>query len=161
MDASAPSTIQPTPAWSFAGPTPADRALSAQLEAEVATASAAQARMELLSVKIAADGLPRQWPDAAYLQMDYSDQRHGALVPAAVLDANGEVLDDDTELWDELDNGADVPALIGNLSDDRGDWSAHRTFRNGQLCLDLKKAAAMTTKEIGSSAGVQEYSPFG
>lgn len=74
---------------SLAGPTAADLALGAQLEAEVATASAAQERMELLSVKVAAEDLLRQWPDAAYLQMDYSDQRYGALAPAAVLDANG------------------------------------------------------------------------
>jgi len=36
------------------GPTADDLALSAQLDAEVATASAAQARMEMPSVKIAA-----------------------------------------------------------------------------------------------------------
>lgn len=62
-----------------------------------------------------------------------------ALVPAAVLNANGEVLDDDMELWGRARQRRRRPALIGNLSDDRGDWSAHRTFRNGQPCLDLRK----------------------
>jgi len=34
--------------------------------------------MHLLSVKIEAEGgVLRQWPRAAYLQMDYSDQRYG------------------------------------------------------------------------------------
>jgi len=43
----------------------------------------------------------------------------------------------------------------------------HQTFRNAadrasgvSPCLGLKKAA-MTTKEIGSSTGVQQYNPFG
>ncbi len=113
-------------------PPPGDRVLSAHLDAEVATASAAQARMELVSVKIAAEGVLRQWPDAFSLQMDHSDQRYGGLVPAAVLDADGQELDDDMELRDDLESGAHVPDLIGNLSDDHGDWSVHRTFRNGQ-----------------------------
>lgn len=56
-------------------------------------------------IEIAAEGLLRQWLDAPYPQMGYSDFRHGARVPAAVLDANGDVLDDHTEPWDELDNG--------------------------------------------------------
>ncbi len=80
-------------------PTADDPALSARLNAEVATASAAQARMELLSAKISADGVLRQWPDAVYLQMDHSDQRYEGLVPVAVLDADRQELDGDMELW--------------------------------------------------------------
>jgi len=64
------------------------------------------------------------------------------------------------ELWHELDSSAHVP-------DDRGDWSVHRvrqqrgpTRQESNPCLDLKKAAAMTAKEIGASTGVQEYSSF-
>lgn len=94
----APSTIQPTPAWTFGGPTADDLALSARLDAEVRAASAAQARVQLLSVKIAAEGVLRQWPGAAYLRMDYSDQEYGAMVPVAVLDADGQELDDGMEL---------------------------------------------------------------
>ncbi len=61
------------------------------------------------------------------------------------------------ELWHELDSSAHVP-------DDRGDWSVHRvrqqrgpTRQESNPCLDLKKAAAMTAKEIGEHrrAGVQ------
>lgn len=68
-------------------------------------------------------GILRQWLDAAYLQMEYSDQKYGALTPWTILDADGAVLDDDRDMWDELDNGANVPTLISNLSDDGGDWS--------------------------------------
>lgn len=120
-------------------------------------------------MKIASEGVLRHWPDAVYLQMDYSDQRYGGLVAVAVLDADGEELDGgNMELWDELDNGADVSVLIGNLDDDRGDWSVHRTYATSEArasgvnpFLDIKMAAAMTTKEIGSSAGATQYSPFG
>ena len=87
-DASVPSTIQPIPAWT-GGPTADDLVLSARLDGEVRAASAAQARVQLLSVKIAAEGVLRQLPDAAYLQLDHSDEEYGALVPAAVLDAQG------------------------------------------------------------------------
>ncbi len=65
----------------------------------------------------------RRWPDAVYLQLNHSGQRYGGLVPVALLDADGQELDGDMELWDELDSGAHVPDLIGNLNDDRGDWS--------------------------------------
>lgn len=130
-------------------------------------ASAAQAHVQLLSVKIAAEGFLRHWPGAVYLQIDYSDQEHGALVPVAVLDADGQELEVDMELWDELDSGAHVPDLIGNLNDHCGDWSVHRTYANSEAPrqastrADLKKAAAMTSKEIGSTSGVHDYSPFG
>ncbi len=58
--------------------------------------------------------------------MDYSDQRYGALVPVAVLDADGQELEA-TWSCDELDGGPHVPDLIGNLNDDCGDWLVHRT----------------------------------
>jgi len=41
-------------------------------------------------------------------------------VPVAVLDADGQELEGDMELWDELERGAHMPDLIGNLNDDRG-----------------------------------------
>jgi len=41
--------------------------------------------------------------------MDHLDQKYGALVPATVRNAAGEELDDDMELWDELESGAHVP----------------------------------------------------
>jgi len=100
------------------------------MDAEVWAASAAQARVQLLSVKIAAEGVLRQWPDAVYLQMDYSDQEYGALVPVAVLHADGQEFDDDMELWDGLDNGADLSSLVANLSDLDDVWSDYRTHYN-------------------------------
>jgi len=114
----------------LAGPTTDDLALSAQLDAEVRSASVAQARVQLLLVEFAADGVLRQWPEAAYLQMDYSDQEYGAMVPVAVLDADGQELDDGMELWDDLDNGADLSSLVGNLNDEDDVWSDYRTHYN-------------------------------
>ena len=99
------------PSIDLGGPTAAGQALSAQLVTEMAAWAAANARVQLLSVKIAAQGVLRQWPDAPYLQMDHSDQRYGGLVAVAVLDADGqERACDMMELWDDLDNGAHVPA---------------------------------------------------
>lgn len=71
------------------GPTAADLVLSAQLDAEVAVAAAARARIQLLSVRVAAEGVLRQWPDGAYLQMDYSDHRYDRRGAVAILDADG------------------------------------------------------------------------
>lgn len=48
-----------------------------------------------------------------YLQMDHSDQRYGNWCPSRWLDADGQLLDADVALWDELEPGADVPVLIG------------------------------------------------
>jgi len=81
------------------------------------TAWAAKSRMELLSANIAAEGILRQWPDAA-LPADgvLGLEVRGALTPWAILDTDGEVRDDDREMWDELDIGADVTGVISNLS---------------------------------------------
>lgn len=99
--------------------------------------------------------------------MDYSDQTYGALVPVAVLDTWGQVLDDDVELWEDLDNGADLPCLVGNLNDDDV-WSDYRTHYNEQdrssginPCLDLKSAVSITQGRISLvTAGVRNvYAP--
>lgn len=45
------------PSVDLGGPTAADQALSARLDVEAAAAAAAQARVQLLSVKIAAQGV--------------------------------------------------------------------------------------------------------
>ncbi len=98
--------------------TAADQALIAHLAAEASIALAAEARIQLLSVKIAAEGVLRQWPDAAYVQMDYSDLRYDRRGAVAILHGDGEVLDDHLEAWTQLDNGADLHELVSNLSDD-------------------------------------------
>lgn len=122
------------------------------------TAWAAKSRMELLSANIAAEGILRQWPDAA-LPADgvLGPEVRGALTPWAILDTDGEVRDDDREMWDELDIGADVTGVISNLSDGGGDcWSTRRSQCPGPICCstgpcrDLKTAAAITTEQNGS-----------
>lgn len=95
--------------------------------------------------------------------MNYSDQTYGAMVPVAVLHTDGQVLDDDLELWDDLDNGADLPSLVGNLNDQDDVWSDYRTHYSdadrssgSNPCLDLKAAAAITQQRISlATAGVR------
>lgn len=126
-----------------AGPTPADLELSAQLDSEMRTAWAAKSRMELLSANIAAEGILRQWPDAA-LPADgvLGPEVRGALTPWAILDTDGEVRDDDREMWDELEIGADVTGVISNLSDGGGDcWSTRRSQCPGPICCSTGRAA--------------------
>jgi len=65
--------------------------------------------MELLSVKIAAEGLLRQWPDAAYLQMDYSDQRYGHWCRPRCSMRTARCSTTTWSCGDELDNDADDP----------------------------------------------------
>ncbi len=91
---------------------------------------------------------------------------YGALTPWAILDADGAVLDDDREMWDELDNGANVPTLISNLSDDGGDWSEHKTFLNAhdrltfnRPCLDLKTASGITTEQSARPPACRTSTP--
>lgn len=90
-----------------AGPTASDLALRAQLDAEMTTAAGARARVEMLSLQIAAEGVLRRWPNAAYVQMDYSDYRNNRHGAVAILGADGEVLDDDLEAWTALPSSAD------------------------------------------------------
>lgn len=119
---------------------------------------ATRSRMELLSVKIAVEDILRQWPDAAYLQMEYSDQKYSALTPWTILDADGEVLDDDCEMWDELDNGANVTGLISNLSDDGGDWADDKRFlnRNAQDRLLLNRPVPGPQDGVGDHDGADQ-----
>lgn len=101
--------------------------------------------MEPLSVKIAAEGILRRWPDAVDLQLDHSGQRYKGLVPVAVLDADGEELDD-MKLWDGLDNGAHVPSLIVNLP------TTKQTGRSTAPCsqtVEITRTAARAEARVG------------
>lgn len=100
--------------------------------------------MQLLSVKIAAEGVlgTGRMPSTCR----WTTPTSGGQVAVAVLDADGEELDGDIELWGDLDNGADVSTLIGNLSDDRGDLGGAPDLRRQRgarqafnPCLDLQE----------------------
>ncbi len=66
------------PGVSLSGLTADDLSLSAQLDAEVATRCGCSGTHALaVGQDRGRGGVLRQWPRAAYLQMDYSDQRYG------------------------------------------------------------------------------------
>lgn len=149
------------------GPTAAGQALSAHLAShrDGGLGRRRDARVQLLSVKIAAQGVLRQWPDAPTCRWitptsgtgDCGSRGARCRRPGARLRHDGAL--------GRPRQRRTCASLIDNLNDDRGDWSVHRTYANSESrasgvnpCLDLKKAAAMTTKEIGVEhrrAGVQ------
>lgn len=141
-----------------------DQALNAMLDSEIATYRAAKSRIELLSAKLTARAILREYPDATHLSLDYSDQTLGEMVPNEVLDANGDAIDaDNAGFWDDLED-ADIGGLVGNLTDD-GDWTVCRDFatdedrQNGENPrLNLAAAAALDTDQIVSSTGIKTVS---
>ena len=134
---------------SLAATDPADlelEATDAALAAEISAFHASRARLELMSAKSAALTILKDFPDATYLQMGFSDQTMGAMVPEAILDADGEVISDDYSDFDDLQN------VVGNMHED-GAWTAH--CDNENEWLDLKSAAAISQSDLRSATGMQ------
>lgn len=130
-------------------------ATAAALDTEIGIYQASKARIELLSAKSAAQTILREYPDATHLQLGFSDQTFGEMTPEAILDADGDVITDDYEAFDDLQD------VVSNLYE-HGDWTAYRDYATAQdrragenPRLDLQKAAAISLAQIGSTTGTK------
>lgn len=111
---------------------------------------------DLTLIRHMARGIREQHPDAAFLEMDVSDQGSDSMWAVAVLDADGQNLaeaDDITVDGDELED------MCFELTDN-GPWIVHRAYpfgrpmkyAAGRPCLDLAASAAITDEELGAAA---------
>lgn len=138
------------------GPTAEDTEQLAALYRDARIASEANARFELGSAKMLAQGVLRQWPNARYLVLIESDQGTGSHYPQAVL-ASIDPNDTLAYLEDEdLVNGANPAELGANMTTD-GPWTAYATRGpDTHLHLDLHAVAAAS---LDSSTAEPATSP--
>lgn len=110
-------------------------------------------RRDLTTVRDMARVIRSVHPDAAYLEMDVSDQGGDTIYPVAIRSADGTVIGD---LDDGLTSRVNLEDLCSDLVDD-DPWTEYRVHpfgkpargMVGRPCLDLAGAAAITDADIG------------